>query len=151
MVQIALKQLMHLKLLATIEGVVQGMNAVISIWDDNGERLMGDGNPTDPGEKYPICVADRVLGWVMGDKEAAAIAALMNYLVNQELEKKKLANEVLGNYRQVSLLAKLSERLATFREVESIAELALVDARKLIKASSGWVMLRTRLPLSCSS
>jgi GAF domain-containing protein len=81
------------------------------------------------------------IGYVMGGSQAAPLAELLAQLASKETEKKALANEVLGLYREVNLLYNLSEKLASSLELGPVAQLALSQARTLIKATDGLVML----------
>ena len=72
---------------------------------------------------------------------AAAVAALLGHLTAQEGERKALGAEVLHLYREINLIYSFSEKLAALLDVEGVAELTLSEARHLIVATDGAVML----------
>ena len=138
----------NLKRLATKKGdpasniieVMRALDPVIHIVDADGNALFGTPHPSHT-QKHPIWLEGETIGFVMGGSQAAPLAALLAQLASKEIEKKALANEVLGLYREVNLLYNLSEKLAASLELEPVARLALREARTLIKASDGLVML----------
>ncbi len=119
--------------------MTQLLDPSICIEDAEGNRLFGAGNSR--AEKYPIEFEGEVLGWVIGGKHSAEVAALVAQSAAKESEIKSLANEVLGLYREINLLYNLSEKLAASLELGPVAQLALSQARTLIKATDGLVML----------
>jgi GAF domain-containing protein len=77
----------------------------------------------------------------MGQEQAELVATLLTHLANKEAEKDSLADETLERYRELNLLYDLSEKLAVSLELIEVARVALDEARRLIKATGGWVML----------
>jgi len=75
------------------------------------------------------------------EPKAAAIASLLTYLAGQEMEKKTLAKEVLDKYREINLFYDLSEKLTACLDVQEIAKLVILEAKKLIRATNVSVML----------
>ena len=70
-----------------------------------------------------------------------AVATLLEHLVTKEVECKALGAEVLHLYREINLIYSFSEKLATLLAVERVADLTLREARHLIVATDGAVML----------
>jgi adenylate cyclase len=95
----------------------------------------------DSQEKYSISCGNDIVGWTIGRERAELIATLLTYLANKEAEKQALADETLERYRELNLLYNLAEKLATSLELKTVAEMALDEASRLIKASDGCVML----------
>jgi serine phosphatase RsbU (regulator of sigma subunit) len=69
------------------------------------------------------------------------VAALLGHLAAKEAERKTLATEVLHLYREVNLIYSFSEKLASTVDVETVTALTLDEARHLIAATDGAVML----------
>lgn len=112
----------------------------LAIEDAEGRLLLGA--PIDrPAERIPITQAGTVLGWVSGNRQAAAIAGLLSHLAEKEAEKKTLGGEVLHLYREINLIYNFTENLAALLELRSVAEISLNQARQLITASGGGVLL----------
>jgi GAF domain-containing protein len=116
------------------------VDPIIHIVDADGNALFGVPHPSHT-QKHPIELEGEIIGFVMGGSQAAPLAALLAQLAAKEVEKKLLANEVLGLYREVNLLYNLSEKLAASLELRPVAQLALSQAQTLIKATDGLVML----------
>ncbi len=120
--------------------MLRALDPTLHVVDAEGNALVGAPHPSHI-QKYPIEFEGEILGWVMGGKQAAALAALLAQLAAKEAEKKSLANEVLGLYREINLLYNLSERLAVSLELGPVAQKVLAEANALIKATGGSVML----------
>ena len=79
-----------------------------------------------------------------GSRATAArrpMATLLDHLVTKEIERKALGAEVLHLYREINLIYNFSEKLAALLEVERVASLTLQQARQLIVATDGVIML----------
>ncbi|MBC6952070.1 GAF domain-containing protein, partial [candidate division KSB1 bacterium] len=120
--------------------LMEAIGAPLAITDTEGQLLLGEGLASSPA-KFPVHCDGEILGWVTGNEKAEAVASLLSYLAGKESEKKTLGNEVLGLYRETNLIYSFSEKLAVSLEVSAIAGATLEQARQLIKASGGSVML----------
>ncbi len=125
---------------ATIIEMMRKSDPFIRVVDAQGNLLVGAADAVG-ADRHAIKFEGEVLGWVVGGTQAAHLATLLSHLVAKEAEKKSLANEVLGLYREVNLLFNLSEKLASSLELQTVALMALSEATSLIKASDGSVML----------
>ena len=144
MVSINLKKICRdKKILSTIEQMANALGTSVIIIDIKGRQLLGQ-EREGQGEKYPVEVGGETIGWAVGGEKAAAIAVLLSTLASKELEKKTLAQEVLGKYREITLLYKISTKIAANLDLKEVATLVLEEARRLIKASSAAVMLVNR-------
>jgi len=126
-----------------VAALVQALGAPIAIEDAEGRLLAGAALPsvTDPKERHPVALDGQTLGWVSGGPQAEAVAALLAHLAGKESEKKTLGSEVLHLYREVNLIYNFSEKLAALLDVKAVARLTLEQARQLIAATDGAVML----------
>ena len=112
----------------------------ILIEDGEGRRVLGephDGQDT----RHQVVYNGERLGWVSGGPQAHAVAALLGHLASKEHEQRTLGSEVLHLYREVNLIYNFSERLAALLDVEAVAATTLAQARQLITASDGVVMV----------
>ena len=123
--------------LATLVGA---LGAGIAIEDSEGELLFGD-RDGGPGGRWAVTLDGEILGWVCGGAHAAAVATVLAHLAAKEAERKTLANEVLHLYREVNLIYSFSEKLASTLDLDKVAGLTLEEARHLIAATDGAVML----------
>ncbi len=125
---------------SVIANLLTAIDAQIGIADSEGQLLLGT-TIENPAAKYPVKVNGETLGWVSGSPQAEAVAALLSHLAGKEIEKKTLGNEVLNLYREVNLIYNFSEKLAALLDLDSVAKMALEQARQLIAATDGSVML----------
>jgi serine phosphatase RsbU (regulator of sigma subunit) len=88
-----------------------------------------------------------VMGYVIakpGSHWGKRLASFLSFQLEQDDEKRALANEVLDKYRELHLLYRLSEKLVSSPHPEAIARIALNEANPLIQGQSGMVLLVDR-------
>jgi sigma-B regulation protein RsbU (phosphoserine phosphatase) len=129
-----------------IRGVVDALAAAlggaVAIEDRDGRLLYGEAPPAEPvPSRVAVSHGESPIGWVTGPPHAQAMGALLDHLVVKEVERKALGAEVLHLYREINLIYSFSEKLAALLEVDRVAELALREARHLIVATDGAIML----------
>jgi serine phosphatase RsbU (regulator of sigma subunit) len=89
-----------------------------------------------------VMLDDAPLGFVAGPAAAAgAVASLLTHLAAKEQESRAMAAEVLHLYREVHLIDQLSEQLVALLDIEAVAESALAQARRLIAATQGGILV----------
>jgi serine phosphatase RsbU (regulator of sigma subunit) len=125
---------------SVVAALVGALGAGITIEDPDGELLFGD-RDGGSGTRRAVTLDGETLGWVCGGAHAAAVAAVLGHLAAKEAERKTLANEVLHLYREVNLIYSFSEKLASTLDLDKVAGLTLEEARHLIAATDGAVML----------
>jgi serine phosphatase RsbU (regulator of sigma subunit) len=143
MAQVALKKLFGPRqdasaLVAAIAAVFGGPMA---IEDSDGRILYGEAVSPHAG-RYPVILDGVRQGWVSGTEPARAVATLLDHLLSKEVERKALGAEVLHLYREVNLIYSFSEKLAALLDLKRVALTTLQEARYLIAASDGVIMLR---------
>ena len=84
---------------------------------------------------------DASLGWVTGPEGARAVALVLEHLLARSAEQKALGSEVLHLYREINLIYSFSEKLAALLDLDRVAQLTLQEARHLIVATDGVIML----------
>ena len=84
---------------------------------------------------------DSSLAFVRGPERTRAVATLLQHLAARERERKALGAEVLHLYREINLIYSFSEKLAALLDLERVAALTLQEARHLIVATDGVIML----------
>jgi serine phosphatase RsbU (regulator of sigma subunit) len=126
---------------SVIAGLAETLAPAVVIEDCDGRPLIG--SPLDgQSARYPVMLDGERLGWVHGGPQAEAVAALVGHLARKELERRTLGSEVLHLYREVNLIYSFSESLAALLDLHAVSRLALAQARQLIAATDGAVMLR---------
>jgi len=123
-----------------VDAIATALGAVVSVEDAEGRLLHGERGDHQV-ERFPVMHGESSLGWVSGPSHARAVARVLDHLVAREAEKKALGAEVLHLYREINLIYSFSEKLAALLEVERVAALTLQEARHLIVATDGVIML----------
>ncbi len=126
---------------ALVASLVQALGVSVAIEDAQGRLLHGEPPPLAAADRFPIRRGETPLGWVAGPESARTIAALLEHLARIDMERKALGAEVLHLYREINLIYSFSEHLAELIDLERVAALALREARHLIAATDGAVML----------
>ncbi|AFY82957.1 GAF domain-containing sensor histidine kinase [Oscillatoria acuminata] len=124
---------------SAIESCVTALDSPIALLDAGGAVIVG--NLDANFSKFPVVVNGELIGWVFGGEKVCAIASMISCLATQEVEKKALAREVLGKYRELTLLYNISEKIIGSLDIKEVATIVLEEAQRGIKASSGAVML----------
>ena len=125
-----------LPLLEALRGLAGGG---LTLHSPAGQALFGLA-PPDPGS-IPIHLAGVEVARASGPAAAAA-AILLEHLLAKESERRALAAEVLHLYREIHLIEHLSEQLAALLDLRAVSETALAQARRLIPATSGAILIR---------
>lgn len=125
---------------ALVDAVVAALGADVAIEDLEGRVLYGSHADVDAG-RVAIWQDTAAIGWVRGAPHAETVARILDHVIAHEAEKKALGAEVLHLYREVNLIYGFSEKLAALLEVERVARLTLQEARHLIVATDGLLML----------
>jgi hypothetical protein len=127
----------------------------ICIVDASGRFLLGDASAASVElERTAILHDGTTLGYVVGSSaHSSAVALLIEHLAGRDSENRALASEVLHLYREIHLIEELSEQLAPLLNVEAVAHAALEQARKLITATHGSILVLERAdsPLSIAA
>ncbi|MEA3440709.1 MAG: GAF domain-containing SpoIIE family protein phosphatase [Chloroflexota bacterium] len=116
------------------------LNESFSIEDEQGNLLFGTHSPLFT-DKLPVTYEEHTIGWVFGKDKLSPIAALLNFLVRQETEKRSLGSEVLDRYRELNMFYTLSENLASSLRMDTIANIALEEACRLNQITDGIIVL----------
>lgn len=141
---------------AALAAVREHLAPGICIVDGSGKYLLGDASVASQAGygRFPIIHDGVALGNVIGPtSRAGAVAQLLNHLAAKDSENRALASEVLHLYREIHLIEELSEQLAPLLNVEAVAHSALEQARRLITASHGSILVLERAdsPLSVAA
>ena len=120
--------------------IAESLGMTVTVEDADGRLLFGDVASADAG-RFAVTHDDTCLGWVSGPAQAQIVATVLSQLVARDAERKALGNEVLNLYRELNLIYGFSEKLAALLDVERVAALTLEQARHLIVATDGVVML----------
>ena len=138
----ALRQLMRRQrdARALVSLIAESIGSPVAVEDIDGQLLHGEA-PSGASTRFPITQAGTRVGWVAGGADASLVAALLDHLVAGDAEKKALGAEVLHLYREVNLIYSFSEKLAALLDLDAVARLTLREARQMIVATDGVLML----------
>ena len=141
MTQISFKKLLAKKEVAEIlNQAIRDISATVGIQDTQGKLLWGE-SPENPSGRYPIAVDDQVLGWVVSQGDALSISSLLSYLAKEEINRRQMASELLQKYKEINLFSRLSEKITASLELSVVMESVIGEIKRLIKATSGSIML----------
>lgn len=126
---------------ALVSAFVEALDATVSIEDAEGRLLHGEIDSSSTGERFAVRHGDTSLGFVTGPERTRAVATLLEHLAQRESERKALGAEVLHLYREINLIYSFSEKLAALLDLDRVAALTLQQARHLIVATDGVVVL----------
>ncbi|MGR9116865.1 MAG: adenylate/guanylate cyclase domain-containing protein [Gammaproteobacteria bacterium] len=110
-----------------------------AIYDADGKLLFGDDRKY-AGE-FPVFVDDELFGWVKANENGEAVTDLITYLLAKELEKKALARETLGLYKEINVLYNLADNIKANFNISEIAQSIIDQASMSIKSTNATVML----------
>jgi serine phosphatase RsbU (regulator of sigma subunit) len=125
---------------AVVAAIASAFAAPLGIEDPEGRLLHGERQPAG-GIRAPVTFDGANAGWVSGAAQAPAVAALLGHLLSKESERKALGTEILHLYREVNLIYSFSEKLTALLDLDRVAQLTVQEARHLIPASDGALML----------
>jgi serine phosphatase RsbU (regulator of sigma subunit) len=127
-----------------IASLMAALDGPLTIEDASGNLLMG--TPANGTSRVPVGCGGIVLGCVAGPQSSAeALGALLTRLAAREAERHALGAEVLHLYREIHLIDQLSEDLTALLDVSAVSKSALTQARRLIAASSGGILVRDKV------
>ncbi len=124
---------------ALVSAFVDALGGAVSIEDAEGRLLHGE--TSSHAERFAVQHGDSSLAFVRGPERTRAVATLLQHLAARERERKALGAEVLHLYREINLIYSFSEKLAALLDLERVAALTLQEARHLIVATDGVIML----------
>lgn len=124
---------------ALLGQILKLIETPVAIVDAAGDCLLGDRDGLSAAA-HPILLQGEAVGRVEGSEGAAAVASLLSYLVNREWERKTLADETLERYKEINLLYRVSEKLSTVLDLQSLAMLILEEAMQVIRATGGFAI-----------
>ena len=123
-----------------LENIATSLGSPIQIQDSSNTIVFGDSDP-DLTHRFSLEFNGESLGWLSGNKHIETIVPFLNFILAGESRKKTMADEVLDAYREITLLYNISEKLTTSLKIQHVIEVALSEATRLIKGTSGIVML----------
>ncbi|MDE3155239.1 MAG: SpoIIE family protein phosphatase [Acidobacteriota bacterium] len=125
---------------AAIAAITGALGTSVRVEDADGRVLHGAGDAAGTA-RYPVLHGGEPVGWVSGAEGAQAVAELLAHLMSKDAERRALGTEVLHLYREVNLIYSFSEKLAALLDLDRVARLTLQEARHLIPATDGAVLL----------
>lgn len=120
--------------------LLAGAPGVVAV-EDAGGRLVHGRPVNGDAPRLPVTHDGAALGWVAGAGVTPGLVALLEHLAAKEGERRALGTEVLQLYREINLIYSFSEKLAALLDLEQVARLTLQQARHLIVATEGALML----------
>jgi GAF domain-containing protein len=97
----------------------------------------------------PILAGEQLVGVLVGTPSSAAglddvmngALSILAILLNQAMEKKALAQELLERYREINLLYRLHETIGAHIDLQDVAGHALAESVRIVRADGGALFL----------
>ncbi len=114
------------------------LGPAFAVLEPTGAVVLGAAPETAPVQ--PILVDGVEVGAVRGEG-GAAVASLLAHLFAAELEKRALAAETLGRYKELSLLYDMSDALSHVLDVEEVSAMVVEQAHRALGAEASAILL----------
>ncbi len=143
-VQVSLKRLIEKKEISClISDSSCASDHAVAVIDAQGRVLCG--NSADSYlSRHAIKLGDDIIGWVLGGERALSVARALSCLATAELEKKALGRETLEKYKEITMLYSITEKLATNLDPKEVAQLVVIEGKKLVEADNISLMLMSK-------
>ncbi|TNE43350.1 MAG: hybrid sensor histidine kinase/response regulator [Deltaproteobacteria bacterium] len=142
MARIRLKKLFRPRspLTLLLEELSSTFESPFQLLDHEGKHLLGE--PDLAFEKeFPLELDGEHVGLLRGDGRSGALFSALHHWITEENSKKKMADEVLNAYREITLLYHLSEKLSTSLKIHKVVAVALEEVGRLIRGTCGAAVL----------
>ena len=142
MIQVKLKKLLRKRDLSSLlESFRETLNLSFFISDPQENVLWGNFNQSYNCH-YPIVVDEQIVGRVQGKTDKInTVCQMLNYIANEELNKKLLAADTLERYEEIYFLSSISHQLSKCLTFQEIMEILTMETNKLLKSSQVSVKL----------
>ena len=128
-------------------GLVDGPLAVI---DGKGAVVHGDPDLAGEAElfgeaqaylEHPVMVDGELVGAVRGGPAGKGVAELLTHLFAAERNKRALAGETLGRYKELSVLYEMSDALSHVLDVNEVAAMVVQQTHRALSAETSVLFL----------
>jgi len=139
----------HRHVAPMLSALLAGTDARVIVTDAEGTVILhreGSGPTgaiTTGGQRFPILLEGQAVGWVEGQRVAAAVAAVLGYAAAREHDKRSLAQEALERYRELNLIYDLADQIGATLEIPAVAAVAVREAGRMPSGGTGFLLLRT--------
>jgi putative methionine-R-sulfoxide reductase with GAF domain len=139
----------HRHVAPMLSALLAGTDARVIVTDAEGTVILHRegsgpaGSITTDGQRFPILLEGQAVGWVEGQRVAAAVAAVLGYAAAREHDKRSLAQEALERYRELNLIYDLADQIGATLEIPAVAAVAAREAGRLPSGGTGFLLLRT--------
>ena len=123
---------------AAVDDLASTLPDPIRIETPDGRVLYGEG---EGRFSHPIQVDGEAVALVHGGPGSDAVARLLGLLTEQERQRRALADETLGRYKELTLLYDMSDKLSRVLEVDEVADLIVREAQRFLGADGAALML----------
>ena len=96
---------------------------------------------TEVPHRVAVTLESETIGWVCGGPKAEVAAQLLSNLACRNFEKRKITEELLDKYKEITLLFRLSEQIVETIDIDKIAQLVLSEAQQALPSDSGSLLL----------
>lgn len=135
MIQVKLKKLLSKPELDTLlENFTKTFNLPFFISDSEKNVLWGHYD-NNFNYHYPLMANNKIIGNINGNTDKIkTISQMLNYMLNEEFEKKLLAIDTLEKYEELNFLSDISHQLSSCLTFQEIMEVVKIETEKLLKS-----------------
>lgn len=123
-----------------VREILRLMGCAAGIYDTCGMLLAGVDAGCECAEAA-VSLEGKVIGKVRGSRAAAPAAALMSFLLEEDVRKKRLVTESLDKDSDIRLLREMAEKMAGAEDVAEVASCVVDEATAAIESTGASVML----------
>ncbi len=127
-------------IISLLDNLSRNLEVDIGIVDSDAKLLFG--SPSKFSNFFELSKDDKNFGFLYASNEKGKIIVdLLMILVEKEIEKKNIGNEVLGLYREINMIYNFSEKISEKIDEKSIAKLTLKEASQIIDCTHGLFLM----------
>jgi len=123
-----------------LEQLAVALATPVMITNEQGQVLWQQGSGTGERE-WPLAIKGQLYGWLQGNANAQAIATTLTCLLQQEIEKRGLAQEILQKYEEVNFLSDFAIQVSQCIGLEEMTTVIQRETQNLLKVEKVLVLL----------
>ncbi len=134
------KKLVTEEWVSALSDLLEGVGEPTAVLDAKMTLLVGAALP-NPGQKVPVRLKGRTLGWVHGGARAHAVAGVLSALVEKERQREELLGRIGEREDELAFVKEISANITSTLDASDIAAFMVDEVTKHIESTGASVML----------